>query len=436
MLRPLLCSTLLLSTCAVAQTIPSNIILRQVFPAGTFSNPMGVRNAGDGSNRLFVIQRAGVIRIVQNGAVLPTNFLDMMSTVSTAGERGLLGLAFHPDYNGTTERRFYVSYSSNAAATHNLAEFQTTVGNQNVADVATRREVMSTPDPRDNHNGGDLHFGPDGFLYWSIGDGGQQNDPNGFAQCLWKKPEDGIVTNCLPGAGQNYWMLGKILRIDPTQTTASATAEMCGATVGQPAGYRIPPTNPFVGGAANTCDEIFHYGMRNPYRFSFDRLNGDMYVGDVGQGSWEETTRIPAGQAGINLGWKCFEGTVSFSTAGPCNPTPPILMPFQTYSHATNLRCSITGGYRYRGPITALHNTYFSGDYCSGERYIATFDGTNWTPAVGTPTVWTTSGQSNFGFNLNGFGEDEQGNLYVTQLNAGDIYVIASTDNLFANGFE
>lgn len=440
MFRPFFLSALLVPVAAVAQTIPSSVFLQEVFPPGTFDRPIAVRNAADGSNRLFVVGRAGVIQIVQNGAVLPTNFLSM--AVSTSGERGLLGLAFHPNYDGTTERRFYVSYSANSGSTHNLAEFQTTVGNPNVADTSTRREVMSTPDPFNNHNGGDLHFGPDGFLYWSIGDGGEQNDPNGFAQCLWKKPDDNNSTAaaCTPGGGQNYWLLGKILRIDPTQTTASATADMCGATVGQPAGYSIPPGNPFIG-SANTCDEIFHYGMRNPYRFSFDRNNGDMYVGDVGQGNWEETTRIPAGQAGVNLGWRCFEGTTTFNTTGSCSPTPTTLMPFQTYSHASNNRCSITGGYRYRGPILALQNTYFSGDYCSGERFFATFDGSVWTPAVGTPTVWTTSTQPLFGFELLGFGEDEQGNLYVlrssaSSANVGGLYVIASMDNLFQSGFE
>ncbi len=410
--------------------LPPDLRLETVFAAGTFSSPLAVRHAGDGSGRYFVVQRGGVVRVVRDGVLLATPLVSI--SVPTSGERGLLGLAFHPNYNGSSERRFYLSYTSSASGNpHAIAEFQTQVGNPDVADAGSRREVISVPDLASNHNGGDLQFGPDGYLYWAIGDGGPQGDPHGFAQCLWSKPADNNPSNCSPGAGTNYYLLGKILRIDPTPTT-SATAEMCAATPGQPAGYSIPPNNPFVG-SSNTCDEIVHYGMRNPWRISFDRLNGDLYVGDVGQGNWEETTRIPFNNFGFNLGWRCFEGTVAYNSTGPCNPTPAVLMPFQTYNHSAG-RCSITGGYRYRGPIVALQNTYFSGDACTGEVFYAQFDGTNWTPGVGSVQVFNNNNPS-FGFyGLTGFGEDEEGNLYMPNMSNGALYRFTVT--LYANGFE
>lgn len=419
-----------------AQTPPADLTLTLIHPAGTFSSPLAVRNAGDGSNRLFIVQRAGVVRVRKNGAVLPTPLVSI--TVSTSGERGLLGMAFHPDYNGVTERRFYLSYSSTTTGSpHALVEFQTTVGNPDVADVSTRREVMSVPDFLSNHNGGDLAFGPDGYLYWSIGDSGDQGDPSGFAQCLWKKPDNNNSATCVPVDGQtNYFLLGKILRIDPTPT-AVATAEMCAATPGQPAGYSIPPTNPFVGGAANTCDEIVHYGMRNPWRFSFDRATGDLYIADVGQGSWEETTRIPAGVLGQNLGWRCIEGVTPYANPA-CTPNPPYAAPFQTYGHIGG-RCSISGGMRYRGPITGLTNTYISGDACTGETFFASFNGSTWTPGTGAVSVWA-GGAGNFAFyELVGFGEDEQGNVYIPNLGNGALFMFSSAtgvDAVFRNGFE
>lgn len=424
---------LMASGFAIAQTPPADLVLAEVAPPGSFSSPLAVRHAPDGSGRVFVVQKGGEIGVIRDGVLLGDPLLDL--AVNTDSESGLLGLAFHPDYDGVTERRFYVSYTrTTAGAPQAIAEFRTDAGNPDIVEPGSRREVIEVPDLAGNHNGGDIVFGPDGYLYWSMGDGGPQNDPNGFAQCLWKKPADGDPANCAPGPGTEYYLLGKILRIDPTQTTASATADMCAATQGQPAGYRIPADNPFVG-SANTCDEIAHYGMRNPWRISFDRANGDLYISDVGQGSWEETTRIPAGELGHNLGWRCFEGVTAFSSSGPCTPTPAnIQFPFQTYGHGGDpFRCSISGGYRYRGPIGGLVGMYISADFCSAEIFFARFDGSDWTPDVGDVEVW-----QEFGTGIAGFGEDEAGNLYVAGYGNGGLYVFDSQSSrvLFADGFE
>jgi glucose/arabinose dehydrogenase len=433
MKRLLLLSILLITGSAGAQTPPADLALTQVIAPGALSQPLAVRHAGDGSGRLFIVQKTGTIRLFKDGALLVTPFLTM--SVATSSEQGLLGLAFHPDYDGVSERRFYVAYTATSAGNpQRVAEFQTTVGDPDVADVATRREVIQVLDLAGNHNGGDIQFAPDGTLYWSMGDGGPQNDPNGFAQCRWKKPADGNPANCAPGGGTNYFLLGKIIRIDPTQTTASATAEMCAATEGQPAGYRIPADNPFVG-SSNTCDEIVHYGMRNPWRISFDKVNGDLYISDVGQGNWEETTHIVAGRKGVNLGWKCFEGTVTFNSAAPCNvPLVDYQPPFQTYQHLSG-RCSITGGHRYRGPIGAFRGTWISADYCTGEIFFATrgSDG-SWSPALANQNIW-----QNTPYSIAGLGEDEAGNVYVTNITGGGVYVFTSaSDNsaVFEQGFE
>lgn len=417
---------------ARAQTVPDDLELTTVAPNGSFAAPLAVRHAPDGSGRIFVVEKGGTIQRVLGNDI--AEFLSI--SVATESERGLLGLAFHPEYDGVDERRFYVSFTSTASGNpQGIDEFQTAVGNPDSVDLGSRRTVIRVPDLAGNHNGGDIVFGPDGYLYWSMGDGGPQNDPHGFAQCLWKKPADNNPANCAPGGGTNYFLLGKILRIDPTTPTASATAEMCAATAGQPAGYSIPADNPFVG-SSNTCNEIAHYGMRNPWRISFDRSNGDLFVSDVGQNNWEETTQIPAGVLGRNLGWRCFEGTVEFSDDAPCNVPPVNLVaPFQTYGHGgTPFRCSISGGYRYRGPITPLDGMYISADFCSGEIFFARYDGSNWTPAVGSVDVWDGSPLSA----IAGFGEDEAGNLYVAGYDSGALQVFASASStvLFADGFE
>lgn len=435
---------LLLGAGAQAQTPPADLTLVQV--GGNVIQPTALRSPRDGSGRLFVLEKRGVIKLIINGVIQPIDFLDMRSqlpfggsTPSQGDERGLLGMAFHPNF--ASNGLFYVSHTQ-TNGDQGIARYQVLAGNPNAADAASRTLIIRIPDLATNHNGGDIHFGPDGYLYYSMGDGGPQNDPHGFAQCLWRKPADNNPSNCSPGGGTNYYLLGKILRLDVDNPTASASSEMCAATAGAPANYSIPADNPFVG-SANTCDEIFAYGMRNPWRISFDRLNGDMYVGDVGQNVWEEITLIPAGLRGANLGWRCFEGTTVFNSTGPCNPTlSNHLPPFQTYQHANaggGFRCSVTGGFRYRGPISGLRGTYVYGDYCSGEVYFATRNAAGvWSPGVGSVSVW-----QDVNYNISSFGEDEVGNLYLlhqpsTAAN-GAIYRFSSAsdnDAIFEQGFE
>jgi glucose/arabinose dehydrogenase len=406
---------LAVTACGAAHAgVPDDLeLVRWPTASTTFSQPIGIRHAGDGSGRVFVVERCGTIRIVDDGAVLATPFLSV--SVSCGGELGLLGLAFDPDFesNGT----FYVSYSApgsdpelGTSPDHVLARYTATPGS-NVANP-TGTVVMRVPDLASNHNGGDLHFGHDDYLYWSIGDGGPQGDPNGFAQCTGRKN--------VSGGGPNYYLLGKIVRLDVRNPTASAPANYCGATAGQPAQYSVPSGNPFanVGTFPNDCAEIFNWGFRNPFRFSVDRSTGALLIGDVGQNVYEEVSYQAAGSPGQNFQWKACEGFHTYpggapNCAGPAGSVPPKL----AYSHS--LGCSVTGGNIYRGPIAALQGTYIFADYCS-----ARF----WTVADTNPAtpVWTyellpdTPSMSPYSF-----GEDEDGNLYVTS-GSGPVFVFSS----------
>jgi glucose/arabinose dehydrogenase len=328
------------------------------------SRPTAIVHAGDGSGRLFIAQQGGQVLVFAGGAVRPTPFLSIAALISCCGERGLLGLAFHPDYeeNGA----FFVLYT-NPAGSIVLARYLVSGGDPNVANPASGTILLTIPHPdHSNHNGGQLAFGPDGHLYAGIGDGGGGGDPDSNAQ------------------NRNV-LLGKILRI----------------AVGPAGGYSIPAGNPFAGVPGS--DEIWALGLRNPFRFSFDRLTGDLFIGDVGQNAREEIDFQPASSGGgENYCWPNREGFSIFDPDRPCTgggtPTPPIL----DYSHA--LGCSVTGGYRYRGAVyPGLVGTYLYGDFCSGRIWGATNDGGGWTTRqlLDTP------------FNLSTFGEDEAGELYV-----------------------
>ena len=329
------------------------------------SSPVFVGHADDNLNRLFIVEQAGVIKVLQPSATEPTTFLDIRTRILAGGERGLLGLAFHPQY--ASNGRFFVFYTRAGDGALVIAEYAASPPRSDSAST-TEEILMTIPHPGfSNHNGGMLAFGPDGLLYAGVGDGGGANDPNNNAQNVGT-------------------LLGKILRIDVNS----------GAT------YTSPADNPFVGIAG--LDEIFAYGMRNPWRFSFDRGTGQLSVGDVGQGAREEVdTPI---QSGGNYGWPFFEGnlcTTKGQNANQCANRQNYLFPLFDYEHIGG-RCSLTGGYVYRGVQNAVAaGTYLYGDYCSGEIFA-------W--SGGTPSVLLDTAMS-----ISSFGEDEQGEVYVVDLN-------------------
>ena len=332
-----------------------------------------------GDTRLFVVERAGTIRIYKAGAMVATPFLDITSLVkSDAGEQGFVGLAFDPQY--ATSGRFFVSYV-NLAGESVLASY-TVSANADVANAASRVERLVVPHPPiAYHYSGGLAFGPDGFLYMALGDGGESTDPNDHGQKL----DD---------------LLGNVLRLD-----------VSGAT-----GYTIPPTNPFVA-TAGARGEVWAYGLRNPWRFSFDRANGDLYIGDVGQDTREEidvSTAASGGGKGLNYGWATMEGTTCYRVAG-CDQSG-LTLPALDYPH--DPRCAVTGGYVYRGPaIPALQGTYFYSDYCVSELHSFRYVGGAATDQRDWPTLTP-------GNNVVSFGEDAAGELYVVTRSAG-IYRIA-----------
>ncbi|HVS03531.1 MAG TPA: PQQ-dependent sugar dehydrogenase [Thermoanaerobaculia bacterium] len=335
--------------------------------------PVGVAHAGDGSGRLFIIERRGRILVWQHGALLPAPFLDIRHLVDAAGaEQGLLGLAFHPRFaeNGL----FFVHYTRPGTPDQTVVARYRVSADPDRADPASGLEVLSVDQPFANHNGGDLRFGPDGYLYVALGDGGGAGDPLGTAQD--------------PGS-----LLGKLLRLD--------------VDAGAP--YAIPADNPFVGAPGR--DEIWSLGLRNPWRFSFDRATGDLFLGDVGQNAVEEVDLQPAGQGGLNFGWSCFEGSQPFAPGGHC--PAGLVAPILEYGHGEG--CAVTGGFRYRGGSGALWGDYFFGDFCSGRIWHAHPIGDTWVAELWLDTALSVSS----------FGEDEVGELLVVDF-GGAIYRLAA----------
>jgi len=341
--------------------------------ADGLQRPLYLTHAGDGSGRLFIVEQPGRIRLVQNGVLLPDPFLDIAQLVNNSGnEQGLLGLAFSPAYAGNGQ--FFVNYTD-ANGDTTIMRYSVS-SDPNRADPASARLVLHVKQPYPNHNGGDLVFGPDGDLYIGLGDGGSQGDPNGNGQNLKA-------------------LLGKMLRIDVNQEP-----------------YAIPPDNPFVN-RADARSEIWAYGLRNPWRYSFDRATGDLYIADVGQDTYEEVNFQPASsKGGEDYGWNFMEGLHHYQGQAPEGLTAPIA----EYSHSEG-GCSVTGGYVYRGPsLPGLKGVYLFGDYCSGIIW-----GLSRTAAGKWQKVklWSTS------FNISSFGEDEAGEVYVVD-HGGAVYQIVA----------
>lgn len=394
--RLLIFSIVILGLVSAANAgIPVPPELELVPVASGLSTPVVVTNAGDGTNRLFIVEKVGRIRIVENGALLATPFLDIDPIVNSGGnEQGLLGLAFHPNYTGTGY--FYVNYTDSSGDTV-VSRFSVTAGDPNIADPGSEFEILSVVQPFTNHNGGQIEFGPDGYLYIGMGDGGSGGDPGDRAQNL-------------------AVLLGKMLRIDIDNSDP-------------PLDYRIPADNPFVG-VSGAAEEIWAYGLRNPWRFSFDRTTGDLFIGDVGQGDWEEIDFQPAASTGgENWGWRCYEGTHPFNTSG-CGTIGEYDMPIIEYSSALpTSNCSVTGGYLYRGDLApGLRGAYIFGDYCSADVWAGVYDPVGGTWSMVDLDFATTP------FSLRSFGEDESGNVYLAS--GSTIYVINEIGTIFVDGFE
>ena len=325
------------------------------------AQPVYVTHAGDGSNRLFIVEQQGTIRIVRNGAVLTTPFLDIRSRVTAGGERGLLSVAFHPQYRDNG--RFFVNYTASRPNLKTIiAEYQVS-SNPDIAQTM-ERVILSIDQPFDNHNGGQLQFGPDGYFYIGMGDGGSGGDPQGNGQNL----------NSL---------LGKILRIDVNSS--------------QP--YAIPAQNPFLN--RDGLDEIYAVGLRNPWRFSFDRLTGRLFAGDVGQNTREEIDLILRGE---NYGWNRYEASLCFNPPTGCE-TSAVSFQFPIAEYGRTEGSSVTGGYVYRGKVfPELDGTYIFGDFVSGRI---------WALQETQFGSWNRTQLLDAGFNISSFGEDESGEIYV-----------------------
>jgi glucose/arabinose dehydrogenase len=340
--------------------------------------PLYVTAAPGDSTRIFIVDKGGTIRIVKDGALLPAPFLDITGLVSTGGEQGLLGLAFDPGY--ATNGRFVVHYTDTAGNTR-VSTFARSGADPDLADPASEQFVLTAEQPFDNHNGGQLLFGPDGLLYLGLGDGGSGGDPDGRGQDLTD-------------------LLGSILRLDLRTTIP----------------YGIPADNPFAG-TPEARPEIWSYGLRNPWRFSFDRATGDLYIGDVGQNLWEEVDVSPAAEGagrGVNFGWNIMEGLHCYASA-TCEQSG-LALPVLEYGHDDG--CSVTGGYVYRGAaIPAVQGFYFYADYCGGWVRSFRYQGGQATEPFNWPSLAP-------GGSVTSFGEDAAGELYVTSSDGGVFRIV------------
>jgi glucose/arabinose dehydrogenase len=368
---------------AVSVFKPHNVKFKEI--ASGLNQPIFITNAGDGSKRVFIVEQQGIVRILKNGTMLTTPFLDIHTIVKSGAEQGLLALAFHPSYSANG--KFYVVYTAPRSGDSTgsilvLEEFLVFNNNPDAANPNSGNILLTIEHPvNSNHNGGTMAFGPDGFLYWTTGDGGGGGD--------------------IPNNSQNLdILLGKILRIDVDHTDPGLN-------------YSIPQSNPFYN-TPNERGEIWSYGLRNPWRVSFDRQTGDLFIGDVGQSAREEIDFQPASSTGgENYGWHIFEGSLCYNPAPnpTCNASGKVF-PLTEYDHTVG--CAVTGGYIYRGfSYPPMQGYYFYGDYCTGVLFAAHKDPVN---------GWVETLIADTPFNISTFGEDEQGELYFADLSTGKVY--------------
>jgi glucose/arabinose dehydrogenase len=359
------------------QNAPAGIALQQAFPNISFVNPVDFQHPGDGTNRLFVVEQRGIIHVFENKHDVDQKsvFLDIQERVDDSGmEEGLLGLAFHPDFE--KNRYFYVNYTSTNPDRSRISRFRVSKSNPDVADPESELIVLEVDKPYENHNAGQLVFGPsDGYLYVPTGDGGSGGDPHNNGQNLKA-------------------LLGKILRIDVNRTDSGLH-------------YAIPPDNPFANNTQGYRKEIFAYGMRNPWRISFDPETGRLWAADVGQNKWEEIDII---QSGKNYGWRTMEGRHCYNPPEDCDTTG-LTMPVWEYGRSQGI--SATGGYVYRGPgVSELTGKYVYADFGSGRIWSLAYDGQK---PPSNALLLDTSLQ------ISSFGVDRLNELYVCAFD-GKIY--------------
>lgn len=367
----------LLVGCGTTSNSPAPGAVNIQVVASGFSLPLGLEQPNDNSGRLFVVEQAGTIRIMQNGAVLPQPFLDISSKVINQGEMGLLGLTFHPNFQAN--RKFYVNYVRNSAGQFQsvIAEYLVSGGNPNQADLASERILLTVDQVNNfpNHKAGQLAFGPDGFLYFGLGDGGGGGDPLGHGQ-------------------NTQILLGKLMRIDVNFTSAGKQ-------------YAIPADNPFAAGGG--LPEIYAFGFRNPWRFSFDRSSGRLFVADVGQDKFEEIDLV---QKGGNYGWNTMEGAHCFNPPSGCNMTG-LSLPIVEIPHPEGE--AVIGGFVYHG--TALAGR--QGMYIFGD-----LNGKIWSLTENSANMFTRSVLAEPGFSISSFGQDSTGELYVVDISGGRVLKI------------
>ena len=374
------------ATTTTTTAAPTASTIRLVKVADVSDPVLAISPKGD-TARLFIVTKGGTIRIVKRGTLLSTPFLNVSGKVSKGSEQGLLGLAFHPSF--ATNRRFYVNYT-NASGTTVVRRYRASATNPDVVKSGSGRTIIKIKQPFSNHNGGMIAFGKDGYLYIGTGDGGSAGDPGNRAQNKGK-------------------LLGKMLRINVNGKTAKKH-------------YRVPRSNPYVGRPGR--NEIWQRGLRNPWRWSFDRSNGNLWIGDVGQGRYEEVDRVKRTISGpgkaVNWGWRVMEGNHCYNPASGCTKSGK-KRPLVEYPHGSNGRCSVTGGYVYRGSaIAALRGWYVYGDYCSGEVWAVSAGASR--PATPVRLLGAGSGRL-----ISGFGQDASGELYLSDLAADAVYRIAAS---------